>query len=294
MKVCGFSFIKNAILYDYPIVEAILSVLPICDAFIIAVGKSDDETLGLIKSIQDPKIKIIETIWDESLRAGGRVLAVETDKAFQAIGADYDWCIYIQGDEVMRDQDHHIIMEAMKHYHKNPKIDGLLFDYLHFYGSYDYLAASSKWYKHEIRVIKNNKKFYSYRDAQGFRKDDNQKLNVAHIPAKIHHYGWVKPPQNMMAKQKTFQKLWHDDDWVEKHVANSDEFDYSGIDVLKKFEDTHPIVMKDRIKRSNWKFERDLNYNILSTKEKAKNFLKAYFGLDFSYKNYKVVESFEK
>ncbi len=294
MKVCGFSFIKNAVLYDYPIVEAILSVLPICDAFIIAVGKSDDETLGLIKSIQDPKIKIIETIWDESLREGGRVLAVETDKAFQAIGANFDWCIYIQGDEVMRDSDHTLILDAMHRYKNNPKIDGLLFDYLHFYGSYDYLAASSKWYKHEIRVIKNNKKIYSYRDAQGFRKDNNQKLNVAKIPAKIHHYGWVKPPQNMMAKQKTFQKLWHDDNWVEKHVANSDEFDYSGIDVLKKFEDTHPVVMKDRIKRSNWKFERDLNYNILTKKEKAKSFLKAYFGLDFSYKNYKVVESFKK
>lgn len=293
MKVCGFSFIKNAILYDYPIVEAIMSVLPICDAFVVAVGKSDDETLDLIKSIQDPKIKIIETVWDDSLREGGRVLAVETDKAFQAIGADFDWCIYIQGDEVMRDVDHQTITDAMSLYKNNTKIDGLLFDYLHFYGSYDYLAASSKWYKHEIRVIKNNKKIYSYRDAQGFRKNDNQKLNVAHIPAKIHHYGWVKPPKNMMAKQKTFQKLWHDDQWVNKHVADSEEFDYSGIDVLKKFEGSHPKVMIDRIKRSNWTFARDLSHNSLTLKEKVKITLKKYLGLDFSYKNYKIKEVYK-
>ena len=85
MNVVGFSFIKNAILYDYPIKEAILSVLPICDEFVIAVGKSEDDTLALIQSIASPKIRILETVWDDTLREGGRVLAVETDKAFQAM-----------------------------------------------------------------------------------------------------------------------------------------------------------------------------------------------------------------
>jgi hypothetical protein len=30
---------------DYPIVEAIKSILPICDDFVVAVGNSDDDTL---------------------------------------------------------------------------------------------------------------------------------------------------------------------------------------------------------------------------------------------------------
>lgn len=101
MKVSGFTFVRNAIKFDYPIVEAIGSILPLCDEVIVAVGKSEDNTLELIRSINDPKIKIIETIWDDTLREGGRVLAEETNKAFDAIDSKSDWCFYIQGDEVI-------------------------------------------------------------------------------------------------------------------------------------------------------------------------------------------------
>ncbi len=104
MKVSGFSFIRNAIQYDYPIVEAIQSILPLCDEFVIAVGRSEDQTLSLIQSIQSDKIRIIETVWDDSLREGGRVLAVETDKALAAIAPDSDWAFYIQGDEVVHEK----------------------------------------------------------------------------------------------------------------------------------------------------------------------------------------------
>ena len=106
MKVSGFTFIRNAILYDYPIVEAIRSILPLCDEVVVAVGKSGDKTLELIQSIGDPKIRIIESVWDDSLREGGRVLAVETDKAFAAIVPDSDWAFYIQGDEVIHEKYH--------------------------------------------------------------------------------------------------------------------------------------------------------------------------------------------
>lgn len=168
MKVSGFSFIKNAIKYDYPIVEAITSILPICDEFVVAVGKSEDDTLSLIQSIDPHKIRIIETEWDESLREGGRVLAVETDKAFKAISKDSDWAFYIQGDEVMHEKYLPVVKNAMEKFNNDSSVDGLLFNYLHFYGSYDYVGSADNWYPHEIRVIKNNPSIYSYKDAQGF------------------------------------------------------------------------------------------------------------------------------
>jgi glycosyltransferase involved in cell wall biosynthesis len=98
MKVTGFSFIKNAIKYQYPIVEALQSILPLCDEVVVAVGDSDDGTRELVAGIDPQKIRIIDTVWDDSLREGGRVLAVETEKAFRAIAPDTDWCFYIQGD----------------------------------------------------------------------------------------------------------------------------------------------------------------------------------------------------
>src|SRR5689334_19405062 len=102
MKVSGFSFIRNAVKYKYPIEEALRSILPLCDEIVVAVGRSEDNTRELVASI-DPKIRILDTVWDDSLREGGKVLAVETDKAYRALDPNSDWCVYIQGDEVLHE-----------------------------------------------------------------------------------------------------------------------------------------------------------------------------------------------
>ena len=289
MHVTGFTFIKNAIKYDYPIVEAIKSILPLCDVFVVAVGQSEDDTLELVKSIDPDKIQILETQWDESLREGGVVLARETDKAFQVISEKSDWCFYIQGDEVVHEKYHPSIQKAMMQWKDTKEVDGLLFDYLHFYGSYDYVATASNWYKNEVRIIRNNKNIYSYKDAQGFRKNNNQTLCVKSANAYIYHYGWVKPPKNMQEKQKTFQKLWHDDTWVKEHVPEVEEFDYSGIDRLRLFDGSHPEVMQERIENRNWYFHHDISHNKTSFKDYIKSLLHKYLGLDFSYRNYKKI-----
>lgn len=289
MKVSGFTFVKNALIYDYPIVEAIESILPLCDEVVVAVGKSDDDTLALIGAIDSDKIRIIETRWDETLREGGRVLAVETDKAFAEINADADWAFYIQGDEVVHEKYLPIIREAMEKYADNPAVDGLLFHYLHFYGSYDYVGASAKWYPREIRVIKNKKSIYSYRDAQGFRKGANQKLKVVPIDAFIYHYGWVKDPRAMQKKRENFNRLWHSDQWIDTHIEKVEHFDYEAhVSELTRFNSTHPEVMKKRIAVRNWEFDYDISRNAASYKDRTKHILKKYLGMDTGYRNYEV------
>ncbi len=290
MKVTGFSFIRNAIKYDYPVVESVKSILPLCDEFVMAVGNSEDGTADLIQSIDPQKIRIVNTVWDDTLREGGRVLAEETNKAFRAISDDTDWCFYIQGDEVVHEKYHDTIAEGMRKWKDDKRVDGLLFKYLHFYGSYDYIGTSTKWYPHEIRIIRNDKSIYSYRDAQGFRKGDNEKLRVKPLDAYIYHYGWVKDPRAMQQKQEIFHKLWHDDEWVEKNVVKAAEFDYAAhIDALERFKDTHPAVMQQRIHQTNWKFDYDISFNNLSLKERFKLFAEKRLGLNLSYKNYKLV-----
>ena len=259
MKVAGFTFIRNAVKNDYPIVEAITSVLPLCDEFVVALGNSDDETAELVKGINSPKIKIINTVWDESLREGGTVFAQETDKAFDAIAADADWAFYIQGDECVHEKYHDLIRKEMQDNLNNPKIEGLLFKYLHFYGSYDYYGHSRRWYRREIRIVRNNKGIRSYRDAQGFRWNDNRKLNVKLIDAYIYHYGWVKPPSGLKHKLRSFNKFYHDDAWIEQHVPETYEFDYKNADRLIRFTETHPAVMQKRIAATNWNLDIDLD-----------------------------------
>jgi len=288
MKVSGFTFIRNAILYDYPIVESIRSILPLCDEVVVAVGKSEDKTLELIQSIESGKIKIIETEWDLSLRKGGEVLAVETDKAYAEVDKDSDWCFYIQGDEVVHEKYHNTIKKAMETYKGHEDVDGLLFKYLHFYGSYSFVGDSRKWYRREIRIIKNNKNISSYKDAQGFRLN-GKKLRVKEIDAYIYHYGWVKSPEQQQTKITNFQKHWHEDDSIEKNKPN-ETFDYSTIESLKNFEGTHPKVLQNRIELKNWEFNFDPTKKNFGLKNKFLYSLEKLTGLrPGEYKNYKII-----
>jgi len=287
VKVAGFSFIRNAIKYDYPVVEAIRSVLPLCDEFVIALGDSEDDTLSLISSIGDSKIRIVHTVWDGSLREGGQVLAEETNKAFAAISPDVDWAFYVQGDEVIPESSHPAIRAAMTRYLSDLHVDGLLFKYLHFYGSYDYFADASNWYNREIRIIRNDPSIYSYKDAQGFRKGSDEKLRVKEIDAWVYHYGWVRDPRSMQRKVEDFNKLYHPDEWVERHVLKADTFDYHrDVSSLQRFPGPHPKVMQARIKSLNWTFDYDISYNRMTWKDRFKRLAFNYFGLDFNYKNY--------
>jgi glycosyltransferase involved in cell wall biosynthesis len=288
LKVSGFTFIRNAVLLDYPIVAAIQSILPLCEEVVVAVGNSTDDTLGLIQNI-DPKVRIIQTTWDDTLRENGRVLAVETDKALAAINPEADWAIYIQGDEVMHEADHPDILKAMTRFQHDQEVDGLLFEYLHFYGSYDYIGVSNNWYKKEIRVVKPGRGIFSFRDAQGFRKTPDYKLKVAPANARVFHYGWVKDPQAMQRKQESFHKLWHDDAWLVKNVKVADAFDYEDhIHELARFKGTHPQWIASRIAARNWTFQMDITRRKRTLKNRVKNWLKL-IGIDTNYANYTLI-----
>jgi hypothetical protein len=290
MKISGFTFIRNGQKLDYPIVEAIKSILPICDEMIVAVGNSEDDTLGLIRGINSPKIKIIETIWDDSLRANGKVLAVETDKAFAAIAKDSDWAFYIQGDEVVHEKYLPVIKAAMEQYLDKPEVEGLLLKYLHFYGSYAYIGDTPNWYRREIRVVRNDKKITSYRDAQGFRTTDNQKLKVKLIDAYVYHYGWVSSPEQQKIKMIGKARYWDSDEEIKKFKVQIQDFDYSKIESLTYFEGTHPAVMLPRIEQESWLFDFDIQQKRLSTKNRFKMWFEKLTGRRIGeYRNYQLI-----
>ncbi|MDB5109183.1 MAG: hypothetical protein JWR67_297 [Mucilaginibacter sp.] len=294
MKVAGFTFIRNAVKNDYPIVEAITSILPVCDEFIVILGNSEDETGKLIRDINSPKIKIIDSIWDENLREGGTVFAAETDKAFKAISPDTDWAFYIQGDECVHEKYLPLIKKEMEDNLNDTNVEGLLFKYLHFYGSYDYYGHSRRWYRREIRIVRNNKAVHSYRDAQGFRWD-GRKLQVKLIDAYIYHYGWVKPPSGLANKLRNFNKFYHNDAWMAENLPETFEFDYTykNPDRLIHFTDTHPEVMQKRIASTNWNLNIDLKElnKKMTFRRKVLQKIEDLTGWRVSeYRNYKIVK----
>lgn len=290
MKVTGFTFIRNAIKFDYPVVEAIKSILPLCDEVVVNIGNSEDATEDLIHRINPDKIRSFHSTWDDSLLEGGRVLAAETDKAYAQVPADTDWCIYIQADEVIHERYYPAIRAAMLKYKDDKQVEGLLFKYLHFYGSYDYVGDTRKWYSHEIRIIRKDDSIHSYRDAQGFRIN-GRKLNVAEIDAYVYHYGWVRHPQFQMKKVRDFGKLY-DSDKTDKHISKeeTDHFDYSGIDSLTRFAESHPAVMHDRISKKNWEFEHDISRKNFTLKGRVLHWIENVTGKRlFDYRNYTII-----
>jgi glycosyltransferase involved in cell wall biosynthesis len=289
MFISGFTIIRNAILNDYPIVEAIQSILPVVDEMIVLVGDSTDETEQLIRSINSSKIKIHYSVWDMSLRSGGKVLAVETDKAKALINPQSDWAFYIQADEVIHEKYHAAILQGCAEHQSNAAVEGLLFDYLHFYGTYDYIGDSRKWYHKEVRIIRNNTSITAYKDAQGFRKG-TEKIRVKPIPACVYHYGWVKSPEQMMQKQKNVSPYWLGDADMEKMLMNPAAWNFEAFDSLDKFTGTHPNVMLDRIKRKNWQVTLDISRKKFSFKNWLLYYFEKFTGIrPFDFRNYRVI-----
>ena len=263
MKVSGFSYIRNGLTYGYPFLQSIQSLLPICDEFVVAVGDSTDGTRDAILRIGSPKIRIIDTIWDENLRQGGSIFAQQCNIARDAITGD--WGFHIQADEVIHEDDLNSILREIKKYQNDKRVEGLLFNFLNFYGNYNHIGITRRWHRQEIRIIRNNELIRSYRDSQGFRlfpsklaQDSGhpgRKLNVKLIPVPIYHYSYVRPPRLMQQKVQYFHTFWHDDNWIEENVSKNAEFDYHIVDAVKEFTGTHPQLMHNIISECDWKFD---------------------------------------
>ncbi len=246
----GFSIIRNAQLMDYPVIESIRSALAICDEFVLGVGQSDDNTKAYIEeTLSDPKLKIFDAVWDTNKTQGGLILSEKTNEALDR--CQHDWCLYLQGDEVLHERDWVSISSALARADQNASVDGLLFRYLHFYGSYHVIATSRRWYRNEVRVVRRSSGARSVSDAQGFRLADGKKLAVLPSGASVFHYGWVKPPQNMARKSKLLNRWWHGT--ARDH--RFDNFKYERQYGLKLFKGNHPTVMAARIKAQNWDFD---------------------------------------
>lgn len=299
MKISGFSFGRNLVKLYYPIEEAVRSILPICDEFIIAVGRGDDDdtTREIVEKIGDPKIKIIDTEWKDREKLKGLIHGQQTNIALKECSGD--WCFYIQSDEVVHEDDLPKIKARCEELLDDKRVEGLLFDYLHFWGDYDHYHTGHAWYRREIRIIRNHMGIKSWSSAQSFRLDDDQKLQVAKVDARIFHYGWARPPHLMQKKNKAMNTTHHGRDGAEEEFRHAhDEFDYGPLNRLDIFKDTHPAVMKKRIAEMDWKHklresdppgmkrephkDETLKYRVISGIEKMT-------GLSFKNKNWRKI-----
>ena len=251
MKVSGFTFVRNGNFLGYPFVPAICSLLPLCDEIIVNVPRSTDDTLAAVKAIGSPKIKIIETEWDDNARTGGLALSHHTNLALEQCTGD--WCVYIQADEVLHEETVPLIRQTMEREWKNPAVQGLIVDYTHFYGSYWTQTCGFGWYPQEVRVVRHDKTIRSNSDAQSFRTVDGEKLNVKKSGGHYFHYGHARHPKMAAQRLREAARLWHDDATVEKMCDRPACF-YEDNQKVKPFTGTHPAVMRDIVAAADWTY----------------------------------------
>ena len=285
MKVSAFTFIKNGQILGYPFLQSIQSILPIVDEFVINVGASEDETLDMIRSIQDKKIRIIQSKWNDGMHNRGYVYGQQ--KMIAQFNCTGDWAFYIEGDEVYHEEDLEKIHKSMELHLNDSKVEALVFDFKHFYGNANTILDSPGWYRKEARIIKNSVRSYAPDGLFWLVLESNKKGRypwAKHTGASCYHYGWVRSEDQMNLKSTKVQKYWGGDPV---------KIDYTQTDqsIIRPFQGTHPKIVENWLPKDIGIFEVDSSYK-LTQKQKNHRFkikIEKLFSIDLSKKHFKLV-----
>lgn len=286
VPVSGFTIVRNAIKLDFPVEASIRSILPICDEVVVNVGRSEDETLDLIRSIADPRIRIVETEWDMSRR--NTVLGLETHRAMRA--CLHPWGVYIQADEVLHERGAEELAAAIQRHDRDLRVEGLLVRYLHFYGGFETIATHRRWYRREVRAVRLTPELdiRPYQGAQGFRVGpEHRKIRARLTGAEMFHYGWARPARALREKRELGRTMypWRNADTSLPLLA--------WVPGIRRFAGAHPAVARQWIearrqdperviepRRFRWRF---LRYYL-------SGFIERLTGVRvFEFRNYKIV-----
>ncbi|HUR93198.1 MAG TPA: hypothetical protein VMY76_01350 [Gemmatimonadales bacterium] len=240
VQVSGFTIVRNATKLDFPVEASIRSLLPVCDEVVVNVGRSEDDTLALVRAIGDPKIRIVESEWDMAKR--NTVLGHETLRAMRA--CRHPWGIYIQADEVLHERGAEQLAAAIQLHDADPRVEGLLVHYLHFYGGFDSIATHRRWYRREVRAVRLDpaRDVRPYQGAQGFRVGpEHRKIRARLTGAEMFHYGWARPAQALREKRELGKTMypWRDADERQPLLA--------WVPGIRTFHGSHPATARSWI-----------------------------------------------
>lgn len=244
--VSGLTIIRNGVKLNYPFMEVIRSGLSICDEYIIVAGNSDDETLDMLATLDDERIRIIHTTWSPLVTPQKSLLAQQTNIGLaQCAGR---WCLYQQGNEVLHEKDLAHLRGLMEENALNPEVEAMLVERLTFWADFDhYVAAYPRRHKYTARIVRPHIGTYSIRDGMSFAIFDNYST-VGRYPRSIdtgvdmYRYDFVHSLEHQVRK---FSEAVHR---AGEGIRVDEDFFYQEYprQFIARFEGTHPQVMQDR------------------------------------------------
>lgn len=252
--VSGFTFCRNAVALGYPLRESIQSILPIVDEFVVALGPSDDGTGEMVENIGSPKIRIVQSPWDENETTDARVLS--TQSTFALSHCRFPWAFHLQADEVIHEEDLPGLQSLMREHLGNREVLGFMFRFIHFL--LDYRTVNPWAFRREVRIVRNDGQLRSAGDSCGFaRKSDGLYLGrkllgkeVLWTGARVFHYSSVMPRDALEKKIASMNRIRHGDPpatVLEKLTRNNVEKLERQYSIMKEYRGSHPSVMRDRI-----------------------------------------------
>jgi len=249
MKLSGFTFVRDAVRCEYPIVESISSILPVVDEFIVNVGLPDEDgTVDLIRAIGDPKIKIIQSQWNPNLDVGCYVYTQQANIAlFNCMGK---WAFYMQADEVVHEEDHPVIMDYVDRYMDDDRVDGLVLKQINFWGDFKtILSVYPKWERRRCWIVKPHRFVLCAKDASRFTvhpkfKEKGRRLRAVEMDARLYHYHGIKSKKGLEEKYQTVRQYWEEQRIPDKQV---DFYQYYPRQFVTEYRGSHPGVMADLI-----------------------------------------------
>lgn len=283
MKISAFTFLRNAHRLQFPFVESIRSALPLVDEYVISLGPCEDDTEKMIRAIGDPKIKIIRTNWNGNLDGSWKVkgFIYGQQKSIALFNCTGDWALYLEGDELLHEDDIPRIRAAMERHLEDRGIEALYFRYNHFYGNQNTLARSPGWYRREVRAVRNNIPIWGPKGLFFSVVTSYKRMRyprAAFADATIYHYGWVRPEETFNEKWRGTFRHWTDKPF--KYV------EYKEIDpqVLQPFTGTHPQAIRDWLPPAEGLFQANPDHQLTRRERKHRWMMKLekLTGLDMS------------
>lgn len=286
MRVSGFTFLRNAVINGYPFEESIRSILPIVDEFICVIGESQDETRIRVAEIGDPKIRIIDSQWNESMRDRGFVYGQQ--KMVAQYNCSGDWAFYLEGDEVLHEEEVETVRQTMLDQLDDPNVEALYFDFLHFYGTPKQVGIAG--YRRAPRIIRNSIRTIAP-DGLFWVVMDKNKVgrypNAKYAGGNIYHYGHCRRVTKMAEKLNQVGKYWG---------SSHQRFEgYGDVDIseLRPFDGTHPSLMSKWLEtEAESEFSQTAGYRLSrrDLRNRLRFWLEEKLGIEISKKHYRALD----
>ena len=286
MVVSGFTFLRDAVSNGYPFEESIRSLLPIVDEYIVAVGTSGDDTLERVRAIGDPKIRVIETSWNEKMQDRGYVYGQQ--KMIAQFNCNGDWAFYLEGDEVLHEDELQKIKDTMERYRDDPEVEALYFDFYHFYGTPNQVGIAG--YRRAPRIIRNTIRSIAPDGLFWIIMDKNKNgryPKARHAGGNIYHYGHCRSVSKMAEKLKQVGRYWGNKHQEFKGYGSIDVFE------LRPFNGYHPAIMENWLAmEAETEFTQNPDYRLTrrDRRNRIRFWIEDALGVEISKKHYRPLD----